>query len=136
MKKQKKNLKVANRVGKMGEDMACMFLMKRGFKVLERNYLKRWGEIDIVAYRSGKILFVEVKSVSCETLADVSHETPGYRPEENIHEKKLKSLGRVIQSYLIEHKAQDGEWSFAAMVVRVCEAQKIARVRFMPDIVL
>jgi len=33
------------KLGKMGEDLACRFLDKNGYRVIERNYLKKWGEI-------------------------------------------------------------------------------------------
>ena len=52
-------------LGKLGEDLACRYLKKKGYKVIERNYLKPWGELDIVAISPEKILvFVEVKTVS------------------------------------------------------------------------
>lgn len=52
------------KIGKIGEDCACDYLRKEGYKILERNYLKKWGELDIVAQKGKKIHFVEVKSVS------------------------------------------------------------------------
>jgi putative endonuclease len=48
--------------GDKGEDKVVEFLKKRGFKIVDRNYQNRFGEIDIIAYRSGKLHFVEVKS--------------------------------------------------------------------------
>ncbi len=51
-------------VGKIGEDCACKYLQKLGYKIVDRNYLKKWGEIDIVAQKDKKLHFVEVKSVS------------------------------------------------------------------------
>ncbi len=51
-------------LGKLGEDLACKFLKKKGYKVVERNYWQPWGELDIVARSPEKILvFVEVKTV-------------------------------------------------------------------------
>jgi putative endonuclease len=51
-------------LGKLGEDLACRYLKKKGYKVIERNYLKPWGELDIVTISPEKILvFVEVKTV-------------------------------------------------------------------------
>ena len=52
------------KIGQIGEDCACRYLVERGFKIIERNYLKKWGEIDIIAKKKKKIHFVEVKAVS------------------------------------------------------------------------
>ena len=41
------------KVGRIGEDIACKFLMKHGFEVADRNYLRKWGEIDIIAKKRG-----------------------------------------------------------------------------------
>ena len=52
-------------LGKLGEDLACRYLKKKGYRVIERNYLKPWGELDIVTISPEKILvLVEVKTVS------------------------------------------------------------------------
>ncbi|MEK7654102.1 MAG: YraN family protein [Patescibacteria group bacterium] len=51
-------------VGKLGEDLACGFLVKKGYKILKRNYWKPWGELDIVAKDpDGVLVFVEVKAM-------------------------------------------------------------------------
>ena len=55
-------------IGDTGEEVACKYLEARGFKVLERNYLRKWGEIDIIAEKAKRLYFVEVKSVSRELL--------------------------------------------------------------------
>jgi Holliday junction resolvase-like predicted endonuclease len=53
-----KNLQTGN----IGEEIACKFLESKGFKIVERNYRKKFAEIDIVA-RKGKIInFIEVKT--------------------------------------------------------------------------
>lgn len=49
-------------VGRRGEDLAARYLEARGWRILERNYRRREGEIDIVARRGGLLAFVEVKS--------------------------------------------------------------------------
>lgn len=64
------------KTGDLGEDIAERFLMKQGFVVVERNYLRKWGEIDIIVQKGGMIYFVEVKTVSCGTPENVPHETP------------------------------------------------------------
>src|SRR6185436_20939790 len=49
-------------LGKMGEDLACAELQRRGYAILERRYRTRHGEIDIIARESGEVVFIEVKA--------------------------------------------------------------------------
>ena len=60
-----------NRVGSFGEDISAKYLKRLGHTVLDTNYLKKWGEIDIVSRETLEnkhiIHFVEVKTVSYET---------------------------------------------------------------------
>lgn len=51
-----------NEIGLLGENMTADYLKKCGFIILRRNYLSRYGEIDIVAEKGEYILFVEVKT--------------------------------------------------------------------------
>lgn len=117
-------------VGKIGEDIAVKFLVKQGFTVVERNYLKKFGEIDVVCRQGGKWHFVEVKTVS------VSRETSDdHRPEENVHVAKQTRIGRTIQVYLNENDSDD-EWEFHVVGVVLNTVKKTARVRFLKDIII
>lgn len=49
-------------LGKYGEEFACEFLKKKRYKILERNYKNKYGEIDIIASIKKTIVFVEVKT--------------------------------------------------------------------------
>jgi len=49
-------------VGKLGEELACAELARRGYAILARRYRTRFGEIDIVSERAGTVVFVEVKA--------------------------------------------------------------------------
>ncbi|HEY4510316.1 MAG TPA: YraN family protein [Candidatus Paceibacterota bacterium] len=115
-------------VGDIGEGIACKFLMKRGFRIINRNYLKKWGELDIVAER-GKILhFIEVKTVSHET---------DHLPEENVHLWKRKRLARVIQTYLLDKKVSDEtEWQIDIMAIFLDFASRKAKIRVTSNVIL
>ena len=96
------------KIGEVGENIAVRFLMKHNFSILGRNYTKKWGELDIVAEKDNKLYFIEVKSVSRETLntfipKSYNDSDPRYehRPEDNMHPWKLKRLSRTIQTYLL-----------------------------------
>lgn len=129
------------KIGVLGEDIAVKYIQNKGFSVIDRNYRKKCGEIDIIAEK-GKILhFVEVKSVSCENLSSfaggVSRETSGHRPEDNIHSAKLRRLARTIQVYLLEkYKGNEPEWQFDAVTVKIDIKTKQAKVKIIGDIIL
>jgi putative endonuclease len=91
-------------VGRLGETIAADFLIRKGFKVIERNYRRPWGEIDIIAEKNRIVRFVEVKSVSRETLPDVSRENDSYRPEEQVHPFKLRKVARTAEMYMNSNK--------------------------------
>lgn len=79
-------------LGKLGEDLACQFLKKKGYKVVERNYLKPWGELDVVAVSPEKILvLVEVKTVTGVE--------PGIAPENQMTKAKLIKFRRAAELY-------------------------------------
>jgi len=78
-------------LGRLGEDLACRLLWRRGFRVLERNFRAEHCEIDIVAEKSGRVRFVEVKTRSSATLGP---------PEERVDSRKRESLRKAAKSYL------------------------------------
>jgi putative endonuclease len=87
-------------VGRLGEDVACTFLARKGFTILDRNHRKPWGEIDIIAEKKGIVRFVEVKALSRETDEDVTRDTSDYRPEEQVHPLKLRKIARTAEIYM------------------------------------
>ncbi|MDO8589745.1 MAG: YraN family protein [bacterium] len=137
------------RLGDIGENIACGFLEKRGFEIIERNYLRKWGEIDIVARKSNVIHFVEVKSVSRVTLDEpVTHARPltpersdggrgtsDYRPEDNMHPWKLKRLSRAIQTYLLE-KNLELDWQLDLVTVKMDHQTRKARVELIDNVII
>lgn len=84
-------------VGKLGEQLACDFLIKRGYKILARNWRSlRWGELDIVARDKDCLVFVEVKTRSPGSLG---------QPFESVNYFKVKSLLRSAQNYKLQNPA-------------------------------
>jgi len=122
-------------VGKLGEDLACRYLSENNYQIIDRNYLKKWGEIDIVARKDNVLVFIEVKSVSRERVENVSGET-SYRAEDNMHKWKLDRLKRVITTYLIENEKENVKWEFGLITVYLSVKDKVAKVNFLKDIVL
>jgi putative endonuclease len=121
------------KTGNLGEDIATTFLVKRGFKILERNFSKPWGEIDIIAEKAGIVRFVEVKSVSREIREGVTREKAGYRPEELIHASKLRKLSRTASLYM-ESKRDKREFQLDAITVIIDKKRKVARCKLFEQV--
>ena len=100
------------KVGEHGERIASLELIKRGYKVVERNYWagKRVSEIDIVASKDNTLVFVEVKTKLHQNFGE---------PEEWISEKKREQLIRAAEAYIQEKKPDVEEYRFDAMAVNI-----------------
>lgn len=130
----------SQKIGELGEGVACKFLMKHGFSILERNYTKKWGEIDIIAQKGDKRYFIEVKSKSVSSLDfatgfnEDGKETN--RPEENMHPWKMKRLRRIVETYLISKRLGYVDWQFDLLVVYLDIDHRKARVKVVENIIL
>jgi len=81
--------------GKIGEEEAVKFLKKNKYKIIERNFRTKFGEIDIIAKKENKVVFIEVK-----TRKTISF---GY-PEEAVDERKLNKIKKVALYYIQKNK--------------------------------
>jgi Holliday junction resolvase-like predicted endonuclease len=131
-------MKANKALGSLGESLAVKYLEGKCFIVLDRNYLKKWGEIDIVARETnGKVHFVEVKTVSYETKLDLERAVTRrtWRPEENVHESKLRKLSRAIDSWLLEMNYR-GPWQIDVVAVRVVTREKYASIKMLDNVII
>ena len=88
-----------NETGAIGENVAVKYLENKGFFIIDRNYRKKWGELDIIAQKDGLVHFVEVKTVSRKSYGgNFEQEINNYRPEDNMHPWKLKRLRRGLET--------------------------------------
>ena len=127
----KQNLPSKKEIGVMGENIYVKHIVKHGYNMVEKNYWKKWGEIDVVAEKKGVLHFIEVKTVG-HPLNEVGER---YEPEENVHPWKLKRLSRVIQSYLIEEEIDDEkEWQVDVAAVFLDFERRTAKIRVTFDV--
>ncbi len=132
-KKEKYSKK--RQLGNKGEDIACNHLMRKGFTILTRNYLKKWGEIDIIAIKDEIIHFIEVKSVTRD-LTSVSRITSSFRPEENVHKNKIIRLKRTIQTYIAEQQLENRIWEFSVAVIYMDIQNKKAKMIHLRNLII
>ncbi|MBI3046242.1 MAG: YraN family protein [Candidatus Harrisonbacteria bacterium] len=84
-------------IGKLGEDIACEYLLNKSFTIIERNFRQPWGEIDIITKNpGGALVFVEVK-----TMQQYGNNAAiaALLPEDNLTKSKLKKLQRISYLY-------------------------------------
>jgi putative endonuclease len=111
--------------GDTGEEIAAQFLIRKGYAIIERNYLRKWGEIDIVAEKDGEVRFVEVK-----TLRDSG---VGHRPEDMIDTRKLAKLARTAALYM-EEKKDGREFQLDAVSVVLDMEKRVAHCTLLEQI--
>lgn len=87
--------------GNRGEDLAVEYLQKKGYRIEERNFRTRFGELDIVCWDKETLVFVEVKT-------KIGHDFG--EPEEMVNKSKLAQVQRMGEVY-IELKTQELEKS-------------------------
>ncbi len=116
--------------GNWGEGIVCeMLKSEKGMKITERNFLRKCGEIDIVAEKDGTLHFIEVKTVTKEIttydgLGIAFDDSHVYNPLDNVDRRKMLRVKRTIALYLAE-KHVPHETPFQIDIASV--------VFFMPD---
>ncbi|MCX7705200.1 MAG: YraN family protein [bacterium] len=82
-------------LGLEGEEIAVGFLKGKGYRILERNYRTKAGEIDIIAQKKKTIIFVEVKTRGSDKFGS---------PVEAVNNRKLSKLFTVASQYIQKHR--------------------------------
>jgi putative endonuclease len=108
--------------GQEGERLAARYLEEQGFRILDRNYRNRLGEIDIVAEDRGVLVFVEVRTLKSSA---------GHSPEETIQWKKQQRISRTALAYIQYKRLEDRPARFD--VVSVTLDGNRSALRHIPD---
>ncbi len=94
MSQKPQNISHKSNVGTLGEDIATIFLIRKGFCILERNFKAQYGELDIIAKDGDTLVFVEVKTRTGAQFGT---------PEEAITPWKLREVIQTSQYYVSRH---------------------------------
>jgi putative endonuclease len=95
-------------LGQAGEKIARRYLKKQGFRILAANYDCPAGEIDLIGFREGSIVFFEVKSRASDAAAP---------PEENITPAKRRQMEKTSRYWLAANRHPDCAYRFDAISV-------------------
>jgi len=84
--------------GDYGEDVATKYLLKKGYKIIDKNFSCKFGELDIVAKDKNEICIIEVKTRTSNLYG---------KPAEAVTFIKKKHLMKTAQYYLIKNKLEN-----------------------------
>lgn len=121
-------------VGNLGEKVAQEYLGRHGLRVIDTNYARKTGEIDVIAGGEDTLHFVEVKTILCDKFPQSSATDDAYDPSLNLHEAKLRKVARTGEWYVLE-KNWEGEWQVDGCLVWLRRRDGRAYVRYLPQIV-
>ena len=125
----------AKTVGQLGEDIAIEYLKKKGFAILDQNFVYRIAgapqkaEIDIIAKHDDVISFVEVKTSVVKT------DNPSWSPEERVNYVKQQKITQAAEIWLMKANLL-GKTPFQIDIIAVlinATTQK-AKIRYLPNI--
>ena len=109
-------------LGRRGEVTAKKYLEKSGYKILEKNFSTKFGEIDLIATKGETLVFIEVKTRSSVKF--------GY-PAEAVDKKKREKYFIVANEYLQKNKIVDKECRFDVIEVLSGEVNHIENAFFL-----
>ena len=121
------------KIGSFGENIACYYLKNKGYKILGKNYSRKWilgpqkGEIDVVAEKDKIISFIEVKTITSAWRGD-------YLPEDKVNFQKQKQLIKIAQDWLSEKKIPlESKWQIDVLAIKIDLKTKKAKIRHIQN---
>lgn len=108
------------KIGKLGEDIGCKYLLKNKYSILERNYHSRFGEIDIIARSFNNILvFIEVKARTSNKYGQ------GY---EAVDYNKQQKIIKTAYFYLNNNKIQNDNFRIDVLSIDLDFRQRVGKI--------
>ena len=112
-------------LGAWGESVAAHNLKAQGYRIVQRNWRCRHGEIDLVAQAGDTWVFVEVKTRRGRAFGT---------PEEGVSPHKLRKLFELGQHDLLANDLDDVEWRIDLVAVELDSRGKLLRCEHVPNI--
>lgn len=107
-------------LGREGEDRAAQFLAKKGYKILERNYSTKSGEIDLVALHNGEVVFVEVKTRTSDAYG---------APELAVNPRKQLRMIKAALGYIKYKKLHQVPCRFDVVAITAADGNQVELIQ-------
>lgn len=101
--------------GSLAESKAIEFLISKNFKIIDKNFNSKFGEIDIIAKKDGVLHFIEVKSGI------------GFEPIYNITPSKIKKITKTIYAYIKKNRI-DSSFCIDAIIIENTKLELIENI--------
>ena len=95
-------------LGRKGEEIALRFLKKKGYRVIETNYVCKMGEMDIIAKEKDTLVFIEVKARTSTEFGP---------PQLAVNSSKQRQLSKVAWNFLKEKRIEDMKARFDVVAI-------------------
>ncbi len=112
--------------GRLGEKLACDFLGKNGYHILETNYRCPEGEIDIIARQEDTLVFIEVRTKKSRRFGT---------PEESITPTKMERLRTVAAHYGQNRSNLPASWRIDVVAIQMDSRGKVSRIEIIENAV-
>ena len=113
-------------VGKKGEEVAFQFLKKNGYRIIERNYVCKTGEVDLIAKEKETLVFIEVKTRTSTAFGP---------PQLAVNASKQKQLSKVALTYLKEKHLEEVKARFDVVAILLgAKGEEIELIRDAFDV--
>ncbi|PIR79673.1 MAG: YraN family protein [Candidatus Levybacteria bacterium CG10_big_fil_rev_8_21_14_0_10_35_13] len=116
---------IPNPTARLGEEIAAKFLVKRGYKIIDRNFRKGYGEIDIIAVNNKILVFVEVKTRTSNFFGT---------PFEQITSFKIRALERTALFYKKLHPNLPDAMRIDAIGIELDYSGDVSKIEHMENI--
>jgi putative endonuclease len=113
-------------LGKLGEQKAAEHLRSQGYKILERNFRTRLGEIDIIVQDKTCLIFVEVKTRWSQKYG---------QPEESVTAKKIKTIIKVGQYYKMLHPKTPNLMRIDVIAIELDSSGRFRELRHLKNVI-
>lgn len=114
-------MSVLNRLlGNEGEDRAAQFLKKQGYRIIERNFSTRSGEIDLIALHEGVVVFVEVKTRTNNAFG---------APELAVNFRKRQRMVKAALGYIKYKKLHQVPCRFDVVAISTAAEKEVELIR-------
>ena len=120
-------------IGAYGERVAAYYLSRHGFTLVDKNVVRKTGEIDLIMRAGDTLSFVEVKTILCREFPDPHDPQDAYDPSVNLHELKIRKVARTAEWYAM-NKGWEGEWQVDGCLVWLRARDGVAKVVYLPQI--